>query len=92
MSSIGSDCRVNAFNLGSRIGRNNSPKSTKRGKCKSAIGNNAGFPKAGIEGVEIDENNAPAVYYNLNGVEVENPVNGLFIKVQGGKASKVYVK
>ena len=48
--------------------------------------------EAGIEGVEIDENNAPAVYYNLNGVEVENPVNGLFIKVQGGKASKVYVK
>ena len=47
---------------------------------------------AGVDGVEIDENNAPAVYYNLQGVEVANPENGVFIKVQGGKTSKVLVK
>jgi hypothetical protein len=48
--------------------------------------------EAGIEGVEIDSNNAPAVYYNLQGVKVANPENGVFIKVQGNKASKVLVK
>lgn len=45
----------------------------------------------GIEGVEVEEN-AEAVYYNLQGVKVANPANGAFIKVQGGKASKVLVK
>ncbi len=47
---------------------------------------------AGVDGVEIDENNTPAVYYNLQGVKVVNPENGVFIKVQGNKASKVLVK
>ncbi len=32
---------------------------------------------------------APAVYYNLQGVKVENPDNGIYIRVQGNKASKV---
>lgn len=45
----------------------------------------------GISNVEIDDN-APAVYYNLQGVEVTNPANGLYIRVQGGKAAKVLVK
>lgn len=46
---------------------------------------------SGIEGINAD-NNAPAVYYNLQGVQVENPANGLFIKKQGNKAEKVLVK
>lgn len=33
-----------------------------------------------------------AVYFNLQGVKVQNPENGLFIKVQNGKSSKVLVK
>ena len=33
-----------------------------------------------------------AVYYNLQGVKVANPENGVFIKVQGNKSSKVYIK
>ncbi len=45
----------------------------------------------GIEAVNVDAN-APAVYYNLQGVKVENPANGLYIKCQGNNASKVYVK
>ena len=45
----------------------------------------------GIEGVEV-ENDATIEYYNLQGVKVNNPANGIFIKVQGNKASKVYVK
>lgn len=44
-----------------------------------------------IEGVEADEldANAPVVYYNLQGVRVNNPEGGLFIKRQGNKATKV---
>lgn len=45
----------------------------------------------GIENIETEEN-TPAEYYNLQGVKVANPSNGVFIKVQGSKASKVYVK
>ena len=45
----------------------------------------------GVEGVEVNEN-APVEYYNLQGVKVENPENGTFIKVQGKKTTKVYIK
>lgn len=47
--------------------------------------------ESGINEVEV-ETAAPAVYYNLQGVKVANPENGLYIKVQGGKTSKVLVK
>ncbi len=33
--------------------------------------------------------NAPAFYYNLQGVEVANPENGIFIRRQGNKVTKV---
>ena len=46
---------------------------------------------SGIENIEINENVAP-VYYNLQGVKVANPENGVFICVQGDKASKIFVK
>ena len=45
----------------------------------------------GVESIVID-NNIPAEYYNLQGIKVANPSNGVFIKLQGEKASKVYVK
>ncbi len=41
--------------------------------------------------LEADEN-AEAVYYNLQGVKVAEPENGLYIKVQGNKATKVLVR
>ena len=41
-----------------------------------------------IESVAVDAN-APVEYYNLQGVKVANPENGLFIKKQGNKATKV---
>ena len=44
--------------------------------------------KSGIENIEINENGS-VVYYNLQGVKVANPENGVFIKVQGSKATKV---
>lgn len=53
---------------------------------------NAYFYTAGdtaIEGVEADNADAPVEYFNLQGVKVANPEGGLFIKVQGNKATKV---
>ena len=41
-----------------------------------------------IDEVEFDEN-APVEYYNLQGVKVDNPSNGLYIKRQGNKVTKV---
>ena len=42
---------------------------------------------SGVEGVEAD--NAEVEYYNLQGVKVENPEKGIFIKKQGNKTTKV---
>ena len=50
------------------------------------------FTQGEIEatGVEtIEDANAPVEYYNLQGVKVENPSNGIFIKKQGSKTTKV---
>ena len=37
-------------------------------------------------------NNAPAAYYTLNGVKVEKPVSGVYVKRQGGRTVKVVMK
>ncbi len=46
---------------------------------------------AGINDITVD-NNAPVVYYNLQGVQVANPSNGIYIRRQGNKSTKVLVK
>lgn len=38
------------------------------------------------------DKNAPVEYYNMNGLRVENPTNGLYIRRQGGEVKKVMVK
>ncbi len=44
---------------------------------------------AGISDVVVDENaDAPAVYYNLQGVEVANPESGVYIVRRGNKVTK----
>ena len=44
----------------------------------------------GASAIEIIEaENAPVEYYNLQGVKVVNPENGIFIKKQGNKVTKV---
>lgn len=44
---------------------------------------------SGIEGIAAD-NAAPAIYYNLQGVQVANPVAGqVYIRVAGNQASKI---
>lgn len=47
----------------------------------------AGSNVAEIEGVETGE----AVYFNLQGVKVAEPTNGVYIMVKGNKATKVYI-
>ena len=46
--------------------------------------NNAGA----VEGIEIDEDNSEAVYYNLQGIRIDNPGNGLYIR-RTAKGSEV---
>ena len=47
----------------------------------------------GTSGVEsLDTTSATTRYFNLNGVEINEPSNGIYIKVEGNKTSKVYVK
>lgn len=46
----------------------------------------------GVESITEDNTNAPAEYYNLQGVKVNNPENGLYIVRQGNKVSKQYIR
>lgn len=50
-----------------------------------------GGDDSAVANVEVEEN-APAVYYNLQGQKVENPSNGVYIVRQGKTAKKVMVK
>ena len=43
----------------------------------------------GIDGIMTDEADAEPVYYNLQGVRVQNPGKGLYIKVTGNRSEKV---
>lgn len=45
---------------------------------------------AGVNSIETD--GSEARYFNLQGIEVENPSNGIFVKVSNGKASKLIKK
>lgn len=47
-----------------------------------------GTDNSGISNVAA-ESNAPVEYYNLQGVRVANPDNGIFVRRQGNKVSKV---
>lgn len=46
----------------------------------------------GIDDVMADEVAEEGVYYNLQGVRVQNPASGIYIKVTGNKAQKVILK
>lgn len=47
---------------------------------------------SGVSDIAVDNENAPVEYFNLQGVRVENPSNGLYIRRQGNVATKVLVK
>lgn len=60
------------------------------GKKEISVGNIISYTKeSGVEDVIANDSNVPAKYYNLQGVEVANPESGLYIRVQGDKATKV---
>ena len=46
---------------------------------------------SGVENIEAEDAVAP-VYYNLQGVQVANPANGIYIVKRGAKVTKEYVK
>lgn len=50
-----------------------------------------GLGDSGITGIEAGAD-SEAVYYNLQGVQVENPAPGLYIRVRGNKADKVIIR
>lgn len=42
-----------------------------------------------VTDIAVDDANAPVEYYNLQGIRVDNPANGFFIRRQGSSVSKV---
>ena len=46
----------------------------------------------GVDTIDSSVQDGETIYYTIQGVRVENPRNGLFIKVQNGKASKELIK
>lgn len=44
---------------------------------------------SGIESIAVDNANAPVEYFNLQGIRVANPENGIYIRRQGSATSKV---
>lgn len=49
----------------------------------------SGLNGSSIDDLNSDAENANAVYYNLQGVRVDNPANGVYIRVINNKAEKV---
>ncbi len=47
---------------------------------------------SGIESITVEESDAPVEYFNLQGVRVDNPAAGLYIRRQGTSVSKVYIR
>lgn len=47
---------------------------------------------SGVRNVADFDADAPVEYFNLSGVKVANPSNGIFIRRQGSKAEKVVIK
>lgn len=46
----------------------------------------------GVESVEVEDANAAVEYYNMQGVRVANPENGMYIRRKGNTVTKVFVK
>ena len=51
-----------------------------------------GKKSSAVSDITVENSDAPVVYYNMQGVRVANPANGLYIRVQGKKATKVLVR
>ena len=72
---------------------NDCPSNADSNKDRTAIWNLTWTAySSAIDAVEAAEADAPAEFYNLQGVRVQNVVPGAYIKVVGDKASKVIVR
>ena len=60
-------------------------------KLEPSDGNLVVGQSTGVDGIDAESGDA-AVYYNMQGVRVSDPENGLYIMVKDGKSSKVLVK
>ncbi len=60
-------------------------------RIKNYIETELNKTQTGIGDINVDEN-APVEYYNLQGIRVENPENGLYIRRQGNTVTKILVK
>lgn len=49
-------------------------------------------PTTGIESIAPDQSQQPVEYYNLQGIRVDRPANGIYVRRQGDRVEKVYVK
>ncbi len=47
--------------------------------------------QTGIEDI-VEDANAAVEYFNLNGIRVANPENGLYIRRAGSKVEKVFIR
>ncbi|MCH5325957.1 MAG: hypothetical protein J1E29_02005 [Duncaniella sp.] len=56
--------------------------------CTIVLPEGIKLDETGLTEIAAEQTEAP-VYYNLQGVRVENPANGLYIRVQGKTATKV---
>ena len=52
----------------------------------------AGGSTTGIQSIAPNFTNVPVRYYTLQGMEVMNPGRGVYIRVQGNKSSKIFIK
>lgn len=47
---------------------------------------------SGVNDLTVDDANGDVEYFNLQGIRVKNPANGIYIRRQGNRVSKVLVK
>lgn len=72
---------------------NNCPSDATSNKDRTAIWNLTWTAySSAIDAVEAAEADAPAEFYNLQGVRVAAPANGIFIRRQGTKVEKVVIR
>ena len=84
----------NTYNMTNNWGSGSQSWKSESGKCRVQVDivncTMQILEFTGVEGITI--NNANSTYYNLQGVKIANPANGTYIKVEGNKSSKVYIK
>lgn len=50
------------------------------------------IPSSSLSNISISTNDSPIEYYNLQGIKVNNPTTGIYIRVQGNNVSKILLK